>query len=482
MRKIIVFVLFVLVSLSAVSVASAQTSYPPLMQGTTNALVGWVQEKLIGAGFIALDAPTNFFGPVTARGVSLFQEENASAVLAPLGLTRGTGYMGALTWSEFVNQYGAPPATMLLSASARPSYLSRYRNFPGYSTIYSSVAGGCSSDNIADYASITNLAGCLRRNGADAEVVTFVSRAGSLGATPRDLATSFGTVTNMVSVLSGLPNLQAATNFVSSAQTAGATYTQVATGGNLGSFVATASTTANLDGVSGVINTAVAMGASYDEMIGASTTAEMIAAAGTDPEELQAVLEKLKEMNVDYEQILNSYKNMGDLAKDVNRYGGGGSGGSGGSGGGGGGGSGGSGGGDKLSGILGKAIEAGTNPKELISKFGSLKSAFSALSAGDISGGIDQIVNGILGNFGGKVGTITPCTCMLPFALVKISGYGGPLMWSPESLTFAPPVPGTQVIGTAKGKLPCLVAIPVPPYCIPVGVGNIVITISAGGK
>lgn len=47
---------------------------------------------------------TNYFGPATHKALIKFQEANTSTILAPFGLTRGTGYFGPSTL-KFVNQF-----------------------------------------------------------------------------------------------------------------------------------------------------------------------------------------------------------------------------------------------------------------------------------------------------------------------------------------------------------------------------------------
>jgi peptidoglycan hydrolase-like protein with peptidoglycan-binding domain len=43
---------------------------------------------------------TSYFGPATYRALIRFQEANASSVLAPSGLTNGTGYFGPATMKK----------------------------------------------------------------------------------------------------------------------------------------------------------------------------------------------------------------------------------------------------------------------------------------------------------------------------------------------------------------------------------------------
>ncbi|MDE2037605.1 MAG: peptidoglycan-binding protein [Patescibacteria group bacterium] len=49
---------------------------------------------------------TDYFGPLTAAAVTRFQEEHAADILAPAGLSSGTGYVGALTLSALNALYG----------------------------------------------------------------------------------------------------------------------------------------------------------------------------------------------------------------------------------------------------------------------------------------------------------------------------------------------------------------------------------------
>jgi len=63
---------------------------------------------------------TEYFGPRTERAAIRFQEANAQAILAPLGLARGTGYVGPST-RNFINDFIQGRTSTALSLVERPA-------------------------------------------------------------------------------------------------------------------------------------------------------------------------------------------------------------------------------------------------------------------------------------------------------------------------------------------------------------------------
>lgn len=96
------------------STASCTNFTRSLTIGDTGADVMELQKFLNGMGYTVATsgagAPgmeTSYYGPATARAVSAFQEAYASEILAPVGLTMGTGYFGNSTRAQANSLCGA---------------------------------------------------------------------------------------------------------------------------------------------------------------------------------------------------------------------------------------------------------------------------------------------------------------------------------------------------------------------------------------
>ncbi|QQG45185.1 MAG: Ig-like domain-containing protein [Candidatus Sungiibacteriota bacterium] len=68
-----------------------------LSQGAKGDDVKTLQELLIKEGFLSAGSSTGFFGNLTKQAVIRFQEKYASEVLTPVGLTKGSGFVGTGT-------------------------------------------------------------------------------------------------------------------------------------------------------------------------------------------------------------------------------------------------------------------------------------------------------------------------------------------------------------------------------------------------
>jgi peptidoglycan hydrolase-like protein with peptidoglycan-binding domain len=93
-----------------------------LMLGMTDPEVSILQQGLAkDAAVYAAGKVTGYFGPLTKAAVIAFQQKYASEVLTPVGLTKGTGYVGAMTRAKFNALYAAPVATPTPLPGATPT-------------------------------------------------------------------------------------------------------------------------------------------------------------------------------------------------------------------------------------------------------------------------------------------------------------------------------------------------------------------------
>jgi len=80
----------------------------PMAQGATGTEVQYLQillnadpdTQVAESGVGSAGNETTYYGPATAAAVAKFQEKYASEVLAPVGLTAGTGYFGNSTMAK----------------------------------------------------------------------------------------------------------------------------------------------------------------------------------------------------------------------------------------------------------------------------------------------------------------------------------------------------------------------------------------------
>ena len=110
-------VLFVFMFISA-PLAQAQTATPiPLCEinrGLGTGMTGedveclqrylnWTHVNVAASGPGSLGQETVYYGPLTTGAVIQWQNQNSTAVLAPLGLSSGTGFWGSSSFSHYVN-------------------------------------------------------------------------------------------------------------------------------------------------------------------------------------------------------------------------------------------------------------------------------------------------------------------------------------------------------------------------------------------
>jgi hypothetical protein len=93
--------------------ASAATAPPqPLSIGASGVNVTYLQDALLSLGYSIPAGATGYFGLQTKAAVTAFQNTYAAEVLAPLGLTSGTGYYGALTAAKLAAVLAGGPVAV----------------------------------------------------------------------------------------------------------------------------------------------------------------------------------------------------------------------------------------------------------------------------------------------------------------------------------------------------------------------------------
>ena len=119
--------LFVALLAMIVVAGSADAAYvgvltKNLKQGMTDAEVTLLQQGLAQDAIVyPAGLVTGYFGPLTKAAVIKFQEKFASEVLAPVGLTSGSGYVGPMTRAKFNALYGVVSPTPTPTPTATPT-------------------------------------------------------------------------------------------------------------------------------------------------------------------------------------------------------------------------------------------------------------------------------------------------------------------------------------------------------------------------
>jgi len=163
-----------------------------LSKGATGPEVRILQAALEQEGFViaSQEKTSNYFGASTLQAVISFQEKYQSDILAPLGLTSGTGYLGSSTRTKLNQLYGCPTTATVISESA---YKCPDINGDGtingtdviaVSRAFSACIGNTSYNSAADF----NGDGCVNQIDND-----FVAK-------------FFGQSTNTIAQCGGIPN------------------------------------------------------------------------------------------------------------------------------------------------------------------------------------------------------------------------------------------------------------------------------------
>jgi peptidoglycan hydrolase-like protein with peptidoglycan-binding domain len=90
----------------AVTALPVGSLYRNLAQGAKGDDIKVLQEFLNKAGFYPEGFISGFFGALTKQAVIRFQEKYASEILTPVGLTKGSGFVGSGTRKKIIELLG----------------------------------------------------------------------------------------------------------------------------------------------------------------------------------------------------------------------------------------------------------------------------------------------------------------------------------------------------------------------------------------
>lgn len=94
----------------------------PAADQATQAAMSDLQSSLVKEGFSILPAELGTFGQSTKDAVKAFQEKYTSDILAPFGITKGTGYFGTITRLKMQALYGCRTSAVTVPANIPVSF------------------------------------------------------------------------------------------------------------------------------------------------------------------------------------------------------------------------------------------------------------------------------------------------------------------------------------------------------------------------
>lgn len=209
----------------SVSVAPKASFYfdSSLFVGSLGDEVTKLQEALTEDG--VYDGPvTGYFGPLTKAGVKAFQEKYADDVLAPLGLSYGTGYFGLSTRKKLNSLFATAPSNTVVQTDTPVVQVPKIKQYPSVTTSTTpSSTTVLSFNGVDDYVDVGNSASLALSDNfeislfvktTDARNATLVGRVdeggdynqywyvGISGDSPGRIETSLGDGTNFSQIFS----------------------------------------------------------------------------------------------------------------------------------------------------------------------------------------------------------------------------------------------------------------------------------------